>query len=397
MKKLLVYSHDTYGLGNIRRMLAICQHLIAALPDLSVLMVTGSPVIHSLRLPDKLDYIKLPCLTRLARGQYVTRYLNTDISEAIRLRSELIQTTAAFFRPDLLMVDKTPLGVQGELAGTLEYLHAQQPAISKVLVLRDILDSAAAVTHNWERNGHYEAISQSYDEVLVLGERAIFDPVQEYRFPAEVAAKTVFCGYIGKQAAPHSRERVRRSLHLAEHEKLMLVTPGGGEDGYEMVARYLTALTSLPPASGWRSLIVSGPEMPFAQKARLQQQAAGNPQVIFDEFSGEMMSLMAAADVVVAMGGYNTICEILSLNKPAIIIPRVRPTEEQLIRADRMARHGLFSMIHPDELTPEMLLQHLTAAMAERPQATWRPDLNALEVVTAQVSKLLSHDATRLA
>ncbi|MFN7949657.1 MAG: glycosyltransferase [Blastocatellia bacterium] len=395
MKKLLVYSHDTFGLGNIRRMLTICQHLISALPELAVLMVTGSPVIHSLRLPDKLDYIKLPCLTRIARGQYMTRYLNTDISEAIRLRSELIQTTAAFFRPDLLMVDKTPLGVQGELAATLEYLHTQQPAISKVLVLRDILDSPEAVTHNWERNGHYEAIRRYYDEVLVLGERAIFDPVREYSFPAEVADRTVFCGYIGKQAAPHSRERVRRSLHLAENEKLILVTPGGGEDGYEMVERYLTALTALPPEAGLRSLIVSGPEMPFAHKVRLQEQAAGNPQVVLDEFSGEMMNLMAAADVIVAMGGYNTVCEILSLNKPAIIIPRVRPTEEQLIRADRMARHGLFRVIHPDELTTEVVLQCLTEAISERPQATWHPDLNALDAVAEQVSKLLTHDAAR--
>ncbi len=70
MKRLMVYSHDTFGLGNIRRMLAISQHLIEQRDDISILLVTGSPVIHSLRLPKRLDYIKLPCLTRTDSEHY---------------------------------------------------------------------------------------------------------------------------------------------------------------------------------------------------------------------------------------------------------------------------------------------------------------------------------------
>ena len=36
-----------------------------------------------------------------------------------------------------------------------------------------------------------------------------------------------------------------------------------------------------------------------------------------------------------AMGGYNTFCEILSLDKPALIVPRKTPRLEQSIRADQ--------------------------------------------------------------
>jgi predicted glycosyltransferase len=83
MKKMLVYSHDTYGLGNITRMLAICQHLLEVIPDLSILLVTGSPVVHSLRLAELLDYIKLPSLNRVARGEYTTKYLSASLNDAI--------------------------------------------------------------------------------------------------------------------------------------------------------------------------------------------------------------------------------------------------------------------------------------------------------------------------
>ena len=79
MRRLLVYSHDTFGLGNIRRMLAICEHLVEADVALSILLVTGSPVIHNLRLPARLDYIKLPCLTRRDFENYDVKYLGTKI------------------------------------------------------------------------------------------------------------------------------------------------------------------------------------------------------------------------------------------------------------------------------------------------------------------------------
>ena len=58
--KLMVYSHDAFGLGNIRRMLAICQYLLRTLPNVSILVVSGSPALHTLSLPEGLDYIKLP-------------------------------------------------------------------------------------------------------------------------------------------------------------------------------------------------------------------------------------------------------------------------------------------------------------------------------------------------
>jgi predicted glycosyltransferase len=81
------------------------------------------------------------------------------------------------------------------------------------------------------------------------------------------------------------------------------------------------------------------------------------------------------------MGGYNTVCEILSLGKRAVVVPRVRPVEEQWIRARRMEELGLFRTIHPDLLTPAGLahavFSELTAA-SPRSATSPRIDLNGL-------------------
>ena len=45
------------------------------------------------------------------------------------------------------------------------------------------------------------------------------------------------------------------------------------------------------------------------------------------------------------MGGYNTFCEILSFDKPALIVPRTRPRLEQFIRASRSQEFGLVKML----------------------------------------------------
>jgi predicted glycosyltransferase len=399
MKRILIYSHDTFGLGNIRRMLAISRGLLDSVPGLSILLITGSPVIHSLRLPEEMDYIKLPCLTRTGRGEYGSKYLSSSVDELIRMRSEMILTATRHFSPDLLMVDKKPLGVKGELEPTLRFLKTERPETRTVLILRDVLDRPATIIDNWRRNGHAEAIRTGYDRVLVLGQAEIFDPVSEYELPATIAARVRFCGYLRKTVTPEQIRQVRHSLGLDDGEQgqLLLVTPGGGEDGYEVIEKTLEALERMArPVErlALRTVIVSGPEMAREKREVLRRRAGALPEVRFLDFSNDLLGLMGAADLVISMGGYNTICEILSLRKRAIVVPRVRPTEEQLIRAERMAPFGLFTVIHPDRLTGEELEMAIDRQLKTRiDESSWAViDLEAQRVINEEVAALLDHE-----
>ena len=354
MKRLMVYSHDTYGLGNIRRMLSICRHLSEMMSELSILLVTGSPMIHSFRLPPRLDYIKLPCLSRTAYEGYSAKSLGTNIDETMRLRADLLLSAVTNFKPDILLVDKKPFGVKRELEGMLRYVRFHSPATKQALILRDILDEPFTTMQTWHTQGYYDAVHSFYDAVLVLGHPEIFDLGNEYEFSPALAAKLQFCGYIEREPGRKARRAMRDELQLRSDEKLVLVTPGGGEDGYDIIETYLAGLDRLPP--GVRSLIISGPEMPEPQRHRLVHACLNNPNVICLEFTDDLMSYMDASDVVVSMGGYNTICEILSLRKRAVVVPRVHPTQEQLLRAERLSERGWLAMLHPQQLTPQRLI-----------------------------------------
>jgi predicted glycosyltransferase len=385
--KLIVYSHDAFGLGNIRRMLAICQYIIKAYQDASILVVSGSPALHSLRLPKGIDYIKLPCLERDESGVVSSKYLDTDIEEAVQLRSDLVLSTVKNFKPDLILVDKKPDGLQKELQATLTYLEAERPETKLVLLLRDILDRPDVTIAQWQRHCYYDIIANWYDQVWVVGTPEIFDVCKEYQFPDSIAQKTRFCGYIRREPGFKPRHILRQELGLRTDEKLVLVTPGGGADGYRLVDTYLKGLND---TATHRSIIISGCEMPTALRKEIQQRVTLFPSVELLEFTDDLVGFMDAADVVVSMGGYNTIGEILSLQKRSIVVPRIQPVEEQWIRAERMAELGLFRTIHPDCLTPTHLMQQLQAELnASTSIAPSRLDLNALPRITEYLSRLV--------
>lgn len=392
MKKVLIYSHDTFGLGNIRRMLEVARHLVASSPDVSVLVITGSPMLHAFRIPPGIDYVKLPCLQRNLQGHYAARSLSLSLAETVRLRANLIRSTLADFAPDLVLVDKKPFGVEDELAGALQAMHELQHRPRLVLLLRDILDSPEATARVWRKNGYFEAITTYYDQVLVVGCPEVFDLRHEYDFPPFAAAKVQYCGYIAREPGRQTRTQMRQALGVAAHERLLLVTPGGGEDGHALVDAALRGLAGLPADQRPRMHIVCGPEMAATQREGMAAAAQALPGVSLQDFSDDMMSLQAAADVVLAMGGYNTVCELLSCGRRGVLVPRIKPGLEQCIRAQRMAGLGLLAMVHPDELTPVTLMRAVQQELLALDQGLVRTRLKrlrGLEQATAAIFELI--------
>ena len=391
--RLLVYSHDAFGLGNIRRMLAICEHLLSEIPELSILLLSGSPMLQGFRLPKGLDYIKLPCLNRGETGEIAVKYLGMGVEETVKLRSELILSAAIVFQPDIFLVDKKPYGLKNELCGTLNYLQANLPETKLVLLLRDILDCPEKTIAEWQKHESYTAIEKFYHQVQIVGSPEIFDAAKEYKFPPAIAEKVKYCGYIRHQTGRKSQTRIRQELQMSCQEKLVLVTPGGGEDGYELVHNYLLALSLLPANYRIKSLIICGPEMPRSQRQLIERAAENNPQVQVGEFTDDLMSYMTAANAVVSMAGYNTVCEILSAGKPAVIVPRSQPSKEQSIRAERMASLNYFQAIAPNDFNPENLIKALANQLDRQQKLQFNLDMNGLFRVRDYLLQLMSQTA----
>lgn len=387
--KAMFYCHDTFGLGHLRRTLTLAKHLRLIAPDVSQLIVTGSPIANRFAFPPGTDYVKLPSVTKNERGAYEPRSLpGSDMLSIRDMRQDILLAAAQNFQPDFFIVDHAPGGLQGEAIATLRHLKEEFPETKLIVGLRDIMDEAATVRRSWAREGVYELFDDLYDLILVYGNRTFYDVVNEYGLSFKAAEKTRFVGYLGREAGTRSGAEIRASLDM-QTDKLVVVTAGGGGDGRTIFDAMLRDL-QIRDQRDFDCLIVGGPLISDADRAELRTRLGSRGNVHFLDFTDDLPSYIGAADAVISMGGYNTVCEILSLNRPALIVPRVKPRQEQLIRATVLSDHGLVDMIHPRDLEPERLLIS-TRDLLARPSSV-RPimTLDGLPNVVTELDSLMS-------
>jgi predicted glycosyltransferase len=308
----------------------------------------------------------------------------------VTLRSETIRAALAAFAPDVLIVDHLPGGAGGELVPALQYLRARG-STRCVLGLRDVLEHPATVREEWRRGGHLAAIRAHYDAVWVYADPVLYDLAREYNLPGDVAAKVLYTGYLDQRrrlefAAQPATDPVAQ-LALPPG-RLALCLVGGGQDGGALAKAFVRAWTEpsrLPDTNG---VVLTGPFMPAAVRARLRRHAAGHPRLRVLDFVPEPGVLLRRADRIVAMGGYNTTLEVLSFEKRALIVPRGGRRTEQAIRAERLRALGLVDVLPAAALSPAALGEWL-ARDAAPPQVRRRIDLDGLERIPQLVEQVL--------
>jgi predicted glycosyltransferase len=341
--RILIYSHDTFGLGHLRRCRAIAHALVEQDKEISVLIMSGSPIIGSFDFRARVDFVRVPGVIKLRSGDYTPLNLHIDIEQTLQIRSSIIHHTAEIFDPDLFIVDKEPLGLRGEVEGTLTMLKDR--GVPLILGLRDVMDDPELLGPEWVRKKVLPALRDLYDDIWVYGLPQVCDPLEGVELPRSVLKKVTFTGYLGR-TLPHSPLPPTPLQKIAA--PYLLVTTGGGGDGEGVIDWVLRAYEqdrNMPlPA-----LLVLGPFMQSERQAEFLRRVSALKKVEAITFDAQIEMLMARAAGVVGMGGYNTFCEILSFDKRALIIPRTKPRMEQYIRAARARELGLCRVLVEDD------------------------------------------------
>lgn len=364
-RRIAFYSHDTQGLGHIRRNIALAAALVADEPSTDVLLITGAPQATALPLPPHTEVVTVPTVTKGADGGYAAGTFEMPLARLLELRSGIIASALISYRPDLVIVDKVPRGLDGELVPALEALvdvsgHTTGRRPRVVLGLRDILDDPITTRQEWREQGSTEAVDTYYDEIWVYGDRAVLDVATEYRLPARVAAKMRYTGYLadGRDEA-RLDEGDGASAEPVPHP-FVLCLVGGGQDGYPTADAF--ARSSYP--DGHTGVLITGPYMAERERAALARVAEAREDLVVRELVTDTHVLLRDTAAVVTMGGYNSVCEALASRRPTLVVPRIRPRVEQLVRADRLSRLGLVDAMAPQALDPTAVTAWLADAVA---------------------------------
>ena len=388
--RILIYSHDSFGLGHLRRCRAIAHAIVDRYKGVSVLILSGSPIIGSFDFLPRVDFVRIPGVVKLTNGEYQSLGLHIDLDQTMAIRAAIIEQTAQSFRPNLFLVDKEPLGLNGEVARTLRMLKARGTTL--VLGLRDIMDEPAMLVREWKRKKVLPALEHLYDEIWVYGLARCADPLRSVACPASVRAKMVYTGYL-RRSVP----RRTTSEPPVHRDPYVLVTVGGGDDGMA-VLDWVLAAYERDPKLPLRAVIVTGPFMAAAEQRRFRERAERLGRIEVLTFDANLEALMERAAGVVAMAGYNTFCEILSLDKRAILVPRVLPRREQVMRAKRAAALGLASMLDPEGPHDPALMVSALRGLGQQsvPSQGDAPSmLDGLDVITGLVAERVGRRVPR--
>lgn len=382
--RVLLYSHDSLGLGHIRRNLSLAHALVDHLPELTGrpvtgLLMTGVGAVQPAELPEGFDVVVLPGV-RKGSGGYRPRHVQVPMSDLLDVRGRMLNAAVTGFQPDLVIVDRHAYGVDGELRRALTKLRKDRPAARIVLGLREVLDSPAVAAKEWAKLGSITQLRSLFDAIWVYGDPEAHDARATGEIPAGLHDLVQFTGYL-------SRGRYRGTGQAAPVQApYILTTVGGGSDGMALCR----AAAQAPVPAGYRHLVVTGPQMAAAAREEIAGQAGPATTVVAT--IDDSVAAMRGASAVVSMAGYNTVCEVMDTDIPALLVPREEPRMEQSIRARGLAAQGAFDTVSPTELTPDRLGTWIAAAV-DRVQDRSGLDRHGLQQVPGIAAALLTPPA----
>lgn len=347
---IVMYSHDTIGLGHMRRNSAIARELVARVPDVSVLMLVGCPAGMVFEPHPGIDYVKLPSLSKLGRGVYQAGSLRIDAQTTRDMRIKIIDGVIDSIRPDVFLVDHEPAGAMDELLPVLEALQTQA-GVKTVLGLRDILDAPERTRALWSSRGIDKLITRVYDHVLVYGDEGFFPSIEAYGLTALKPGGVRDCGVV-------TTVKPRRRLLTPKVPQRVLVSGGGGRDAYPLIAAAIGAMGELPSRKRPQMTVITGPLMDAELRAEALRLGRLAGVEVFEHVP-DLPVLMAQADLLITMTGYNSINEALALGCPILTVPRLGPSAEQVLRAEALERLGLARYLRREDLNPQSIAKLL--------------------------------------
>jgi predicted glycosyltransferase len=376
--KVLMYSHDTFGLGHLRRSRTIAHALVAHFPNLEVAIISGSPVVDAFSFENRVSYVQMPAARKLANGQYASGNDSNSFEHTIAAREATIRDAAERLRPDMVIVDKEPLGLAREMLPTLRLLKSRGAIC--VLGLRDVLDAPELLKDEWERKHITDYLEELYDEIWIYGPGSFYNPLAGIDLHEPVLSRTRYTGFLRRSlpdlddgtAARYGRD-------------FILVTAGGGGDGHDLMAAALNAVKNGRDRDT-RYLFVLGPFMTDRQRFEIMARAASVPNIEIVDFLANLETLVANARAVVGMCGYNTFCEVMSFDKRALFVPRTAPRREQSIRAYRAEEFGWVNALDIEAAKNGAEFRAAINRLTRGPlpsEAVAKPDLDGLDRICA--------------
>ncbi len=364
-KKILVYCQHVLGIGHLARVAA----MVKKLQTFEVTLVLGGPRTQIV-FPTGVDIVQLPGLQMDVEFSGLQPVDSGASLTAIKAqRRERLLHLVELLQPDIVLIELFPFGRCGfrfELDPLLDHVKTHLPACRVVCSVRDILVERENKIKFEQRA--VERLNGFFDLLLIHADPKIITFDQTFSRMENIKIPIRYTGYIVEKSSRKSGLRLRGLLGSGRDEQLVVVSAGSGSVGYRLLESALAAHADLVRKQGkkLRLQLFSGPYLSKEHFTRLLDLAG--PGGVVERFSNRFSDWLAAADLSLSMGGYNTTMNVVAAGCPALIFP-FSQNREQRLRAEQLSAHVPLEILEQWDLRPERLAEKMDEMLKQKKYA----------------------------
>lgn len=392
MKKIMFYSQHLAGIGHLVRSTEIVRSLAQ---QFEVYFIHGGQAVPGFELPDRVNEI---CLPGLYMEGPVLKVVDESqpLEKVQKQRLELLLAAFDTIRPDCLITEGFPFSkhtLRFELIPLLKHIEAWGGHTQVVCCLRDIIMTQAmtASVRAKKQDRTCKWINRYYDLILYHSDPQLQRLEENFSSLRELQPEVVYTGYVTQAESESGALRDEDRDALNHPGPSIVVSVGGGRHGYGLLNAIAAIAPKLAQIIPHKLYAFAGPYLPEADLLTLQELAANSPNLVVRRFTPRLMDYLKQADLSISLGGYNTTMNVLKTGVRSLIYPS--PSEdqsgEQRLRARKLEKLGILTVLTDPDLAPEYLSQHILMAL-KKPRKAHNFNLNGAPETAMKLQQFLS-------
>jgi predicted glycosyltransferase len=362
--RVLIYCQHVLGMGHLIRTMAIAR----ALKHCAVTFVNGGEPLSGVAVPPWVTIENLPAISSDSEFQQLRiRSQDATLEQVQQARKTRLIELYETIHPDVLLIELFPFGRKRfafELLPLLAHIRLSARPATVVCSLRDILVTKPdQVRHeDW-----VVSLMNQYFDLLLIHSDPTFQTLDEtFSRCQDLRCDIQYTGFVTEDSEAPANGAPAQSDRDPEQAPLVLASIGGGRVGYELLDSTIRASSLLAATIPHRMHLFTGPYMPAQQYAQLQRLADQSAHIELDRFTPAFQSLMQHADLSISMAGYNTCMNLLKTGARALVLPFTgHQNDEQTMRARKLERLELLTVLELEDLIPDRLATKIAAALTK--------------------------------
>ncbi len=363
IKRILVYTHNSIGLGHAFRTLAAITGIKRWRPDIDFLVISGTSI-QQIFFKEGIEVIKLPSIKLdidCEDSRMCSRYLaGFDLETIFDYRQQIILATFDFFQPDALIIEHNMTGQMSELIPLLmkKWMRKGGPVdFALAHICRGIMKWVPLLRIPYQNPRHRSEsinIGELYDFMYVLEDRDVIDINKAFLGnDPELERKISYLGKITNKVYGElpSREEALERFGLPE-KKTILISLGRNKQVRDLSLKLFDVLQKTGLRSSHQIVNVLDPYLDDDVTQAIKNHPLSKG-VRFLPFVPDLVDLVHHSDLVVSRAGYNIVNEILLTGTPAILIPESHGGGEQEMRAQSVAEENIRVLTEDEALSTD--------------------------------------------